>query len=601
MNLTTNQSSKLTVIIGHRGTGKSSFLERYASYFPAMGPFLDLDLEIEKQQGHTVSNIFLSRGEKCFRQLESEIFKKLSLVGGVIAVGAGFPVQQIPPEALVIWIRRESDRQGRIFTDRPRLLQDVDPLVEYEIKRKQREPLFLARADLIHTVPEGIEVSEGVRALEMKLFTAQIENGGGVRTVFPNELRRKVLAVPGIFELRDDLLSPEEMASFLDTRPQSQCLYAFRSEPPSSQLKEEKIISRCVWVDEPAERKLESAALDLKQRILSSHQNEIQQGIAELTPQPGFHLKLSPLILRWDDLLIGHKWQQEDPSRRSFLPRSLEGRWKWYRLYQKGRQELNFWYEAEASASDQPSLMQWLMQPEKAHSFAAVLGSPVLQSLSPMMHFDFFKRRDCCFFAIDIKEKEWDEALPILQLLGLRAAAVTSPLKKSAHRFCQKRTAVAEDLQAVNTMAWESKSQVWIGTNTDFSGFVQSLKGKELPSPIVIWGGSGVLSMLKRALPEASSYSARQGIVKKGNREIHSPLTLIWAAPSRPEICFPPKEWLPKVVLDLNYAENSLGRKYAAQVKVPYQSGRDFFCSQALEQQEFWKSFTEIGLSADNS
>ena len=423
---------------------------------------------------------------------------------------------------------------------------------------------------------------------------------GGIKTLFPADMKLKCLAVPNILELRDDLLSPEEMTSFLSADFNSEWMLSCRTKKLTVFKDVEKILSKINWVDQPVENKLTEDIFENKKIIFSSHQDNMLAGINELSGQTSAHLKLSPLVLHWEELWQGHQWQQMDPQNRSFLPRSIEGRWKWYRLYQKGRQELNFWYESQSSAPDQPSLVEWLLQPDKTTSFAAVLGSPVQQSLSPMMHLDFFKKQNCCFFAIDLQEDEWDEALPILQSLGLKAAAVTSPLKMRAFQSCLVKSDSAKDLKAVNTLAWDQKLKSWQGENTDFLGFTEFVKDQKKLSSCVIWGGYGVLSMLQKVLPESSAYSARLASPKEGNREIVSPSVVIWAAPTRVGIVYPPKYWEPEVVIDLNYAENSWGRQYALQSNARYISGLNFFRSQALHQQSFWHRLVDFAFSEDN-
>ncbi len=573
-------------------------LQRLAGAFPEQGLYFDLDSEIENKEGGAVSEIFEIKGEAAFRNLEAEVFQKLYPFAQMIAVGAGFDLKLIPESAKVVWIRRSTDLQGRIFTDRPRLLQDTDPLSEFEIKRKEREPVFSFRAQFIYTAPEGIALSDKAKELERKFFKSCFaetsEIIGGIKTVFPADLSKGFFAQPDYFELRDDLLSKNQIKQFASLYGPERCLYSFRASSAYH-------LESYALIDQPIEMKNHLQISETKKMIFSSHHDDIYEGMRALAEKPQSHLKLSPLIFHWKDLLAGHQWQQKDQKNRSFLPRSPEGRWKWYRLYQKGRQLLNFWYEGQSSAPDQPSFLEWALQPKESESFAAVLGSPVFHSLSPMMHLDFFQIRNHSFFAIDIKEEEWNEALSVLQFIGLKAAAVTAPLKKIAFKYCSHHEPLALELSSVNTMLFESELKKWLGANTDFLGFVKSLEGKELPPPFVIWGGGGVLSMIKKALPDASAYSARLAKPKTENCEFHSPLTVIWAASPLTQIQFPPDSWQPKTIIDLNYAENSLGRQYALETKSCYQSGFKFFYYQAMEQQKFWNNFINFALKINKS
>ncbi len=75
-------------LVGFMGTGKSSVGLRLAE---RLGwAFCDLDSEIERVTGETVSNIFRNRGETRFRRLESDELRRVSASPGtVVALGGG--------------------------------------------------------------------------------------------------------------------------------------------------------------------------------------------------------------------------------------------------------------------------------------------------------------------------------------------------------------------------------------------------------------------------------------------------------------------------------------------------------------------------------
>ena len=59
------------VLVGMMGSGKSTIgriIARNLHY-----DFIDIDDEIEKIEGRTISDIFLHKGEKYFRELEEEV------------------------------------------------------------------------------------------------------------------------------------------------------------------------------------------------------------------------------------------------------------------------------------------------------------------------------------------------------------------------------------------------------------------------------------------------------------------------------------------------------------------------------------------------
>jgi shikimate kinase len=75
-------------LTGFMGTGKSAVsraLANLCSYTP-----VDVDIEIEKKAGLSISAIFESRGEPAFREMEAEAIRAISKnTGQVISTGGG--------------------------------------------------------------------------------------------------------------------------------------------------------------------------------------------------------------------------------------------------------------------------------------------------------------------------------------------------------------------------------------------------------------------------------------------------------------------------------------------------------------------------------
>ena len=79
---------KNLILIGMPGCGKSTIGRKLAKRLGL--EFIDLDLMIEKSSGKRISDIFKETGEKGFRQLESEAFRKsVRTENRVIATGGG--------------------------------------------------------------------------------------------------------------------------------------------------------------------------------------------------------------------------------------------------------------------------------------------------------------------------------------------------------------------------------------------------------------------------------------------------------------------------------------------------------------------------------
>ena len=94
------KSKENLVFLGMMASGKSSIGLLIAKKLKL--DFIDIDKEIEKELGLSISNIFNERGEDYFRKLEEKItLKKLKVSSTVIALGGGaFTNKNIRKEVL---------------------------------------------------------------------------------------------------------------------------------------------------------------------------------------------------------------------------------------------------------------------------------------------------------------------------------------------------------------------------------------------------------------------------------------------------------------------------------------------------------------------
>jgi len=76
-------------IIGYMGVGKTTLAKLLAEQLQL--PFLDTDLEIEKQENKSISEIFKKEGELHFRMLETEFLTQLH-TKAIIACGGGLAI-----------------------------------------------------------------------------------------------------------------------------------------------------------------------------------------------------------------------------------------------------------------------------------------------------------------------------------------------------------------------------------------------------------------------------------------------------------------------------------------------------------------------------
>lgn len=578
-------------LVGHRGVGKTSFLQRLQLYLPEIPKhnFFCLDQTIEESSEATIPEIFANQGEPKFRELESGNFKDLDLSlknekHAVVACGAGF-AGPFPEGWKVLWLQRSIDLQKALFLDRPGIDKDsmeglgMSPL--FFQKRTQR---YHDQADDVLLLEEHMSFNvDGERAWARHYFGVcdhlDIPQNFFF-TVGPGDSTEALRAFPGI-ELRDDLLSPEKIkACFAGRSPQ--ILLSFRD--PHRVESSKRWMSKAEkidWALELGECPLPSP------HILSLHQRKdsFEETVRQF-PESSAILKLAVPIETFEELQAGHHWWAKDPKKRLFLPSSSNGRWQWYRRWMSAQMPFQFFRLCEGAVNDQPTLLQALEITESEH-FAAVLGSPVSHSLTPWFHKEFFALQNMPVFAIDLSVEEWNCGLPFLNALGLKFAAVTSPLKKCAEAL------VCSEMP-INTLVFHKGR--WLGANTDVDGLApmgESLKDQS----VALWGGGGTLKALKSRVPQLVAYSSRSGCLRKteaSSFEESSPTSVIWAVGREAfdkEGVFPPECWNPTTVYDLNYSADSPGRACAKRFDCVYVSGIEMFIEQARAQQKFWSPY----------
>ncbi|MFN3254562.1 MAG: shikimate dehydrogenase [Ilumatobacter sp.] len=113
--------------------------------------------------------------------------------------------------------------------------------------------------------------------------------------------------------------------------------------------------------------------------------------------------------------------------------------------------------------------------PSGTGRLAAVIGSPVVHSLSPAIHRAAFAAAgiDWSYVAFDVPAGKADEALSAMRLLGISGLSVTMPHKEAVFRAVDRLDPAARALASVNTVSWDGDELV--GSSTDGAGFVASL------------------------------------------------------------------------------------------------------------------------------
>lgn len=139
---------KNIVLTGFMGTGKSGvgkILSKKLSYI-----LIDSDTEIEKEQKMSITDIFRQHGEAIFRDIESDIIKRLSeMENVVISTGGGVVlresnIENLRKKGVIVCLTASAEtilRRVEHSNDRP-LLQVDNPLQKIKELLNSREQYY---------------------------------------------------------------------------------------------------------------------------------------------------------------------------------------------------------------------------------------------------------------------------------------------------------------------------------------------------------------------------------------------------------------------------------------------------------------------------
>lgn len=151
------------VLTGFMGTGKTSVGKFLAGHLNWQ--FVDTDEIIERDCGRKISEIFIDRGEKYFRDVESSVVELVSLFNkAVIACGGGVVLRPQNMDALSkngvivhLFTRAEKILEyTKTSRNRP-ILNVPDPLAKIRELMRIREPYYKRCNLSIDTTDVGIE------------------------------------------------------------------------------------------------------------------------------------------------------------------------------------------------------------------------------------------------------------------------------------------------------------------------------------------------------------------------------------------------------------------------------------------------------------
>jgi shikimate kinase len=163
------------ILVGLPGAGKTTIGRALA--LRLRREFLDFDAELERREQASVAEIFASRGEAHFREIERALTEEVREVGNmVLAPGGGWVanpgcVGLLRPPGRLIYLKASpsvlAGRLGASAEDRP-LLRRADPVLALAKLLGRREALYL-QSD--HTVSTDSMSAEEVAGIIVELAT----------------------------------------------------------------------------------------------------------------------------------------------------------------------------------------------------------------------------------------------------------------------------------------------------------------------------------------------------------------------------------------------------------------------------------------------
>lgn len=105
-----------------------------------------------------------------------------------------------------------------------------------------------------------------------------------------------------------------------------------------------------------------------------------------------------------------------------------------------------------------------------------IIGNPIRHSLSPYMHNAAFSRLKlkAVYLPFEVKRNRLRQALSFLKKNGVSGFNITIPFKSDCIRYLDGIDPIAKKIGAVNTVILRRGRL--IGYNTDYAGFIKSLK-----------------------------------------------------------------------------------------------------------------------------
>jgi shikimate kinase len=150
----------IVALVGMMGSGKSAVGEAVAR--GTGRTFVDLDRRIEAAAGRTIGDLFATRGESGFREIEVDELRSALATSrpSVVATGGGVvttaEARELLGLATVVWLDADIDTLvERVGDAADRPLLAGDPRGALEMLQVERRPLYAEVADIVVDVSTG--------------------------------------------------------------------------------------------------------------------------------------------------------------------------------------------------------------------------------------------------------------------------------------------------------------------------------------------------------------------------------------------------------------------------------------------------------------
>lgn len=158
---------KRIVLMGFMGAGKTTVGKELAEVLSC--DFIDTDEQIEKEQNRKIADIFEKDGEAVFRDMETELLKRLQESKGsfVLSIGGGMPVREENRELLrnlgtVVYLKASKEELVR------RLSGDTKrPLLQGGGLEEKVTALMAAREEIYKETAHRTMITEGKMISEL--------------------------------------------------------------------------------------------------------------------------------------------------------------------------------------------------------------------------------------------------------------------------------------------------------------------------------------------------------------------------------------------------------------------------------------------------